>query len=77
MNDPIPSVLNAQVDWKWCRGRGKLEALVMKTAHMRNTILNHSGVFACHVRFILRDGEDYEVGKGKPVGFYKMDLDIV
>lgn len=77
VNDPIPAVLNPWVDWKWCWGRGKLEARVMKTTHMRNTILNHSSVFAYHVRFILRSGEDYEVRKGKLAGFYKMDLDIV
>lgn len=77
VDDPIPAALNAQVDCKWCRGRGKLEARVMKTTHMRNTILNHSSVFAYHVRFILRGGEDYKLQKGKLVGFYKMDLDIV
>lgn len=77
VDDPIPAVLSTQVDWKWCWGRGKLEALVMKTTHMSNVILNHSGVFACQVRFILRGGEDYKVRKSKLVGFYKMDLDIV
>lgn len=45
---------------------------------MRNVILNHSDVFACHVRFMLRGGEeDCKVGIGKLTGFYKVQLDIV
>lgn len=45
-----------------------------ETSHLRNTMLNHSGVFACHVRFLLRGGEDSEVGK--LVGFYQMGLAV-
>lgn len=59
------------------REGGKLEAVIKKTTHMFNAILNHSGVFACHVRFILRGGEDYKVEKGKLTDFYKMDVDTV
>lgn len=49
-----------------------------ESAHMRNVILNHSDVFACHLRLILRGGEeDYKVGKRKLTGFYRVQLDIV
>lgn len=64
MNDPIPAVSNAPVDWKWCQARGKPEALVMKTIHVRNAISNHSSMFTYHIRFILRGGEDYRLGQG-------------
>lgn len=62
VNNPVPAVLNAWVDRQWCWGRGKLEALVMKT--MSNAIRNHGGVFVYPARFTLRVGEDSEVGKG-------------
>lgn len=46
-----------------------------ETTHLRKTMLNHTGVlFACHVRFLLRGGEDSEVGK--LVGFYKDGLAV-
>lgn len=59
-------------------GKRKTRSTGNETARMRNMILNHSGVFACHVRFMLRGGEeDYKVAKGKLIGFYKMQLDTV
>lgn len=77
MDDAILGVLNAWLDGEWCWEREK-RSTDNESAHMRNVILNHSDMFACHVRFILRDGEEgYKVGKGKLIGFYKMQLDIV
>lgn len=59
-------------------GKGKTGNTGNETAHMRNMILNHSDLFACHVRFILRGGEEgYKVGREKLIGFYKMQLDTV
>lgn len=60
-------------------GKGKTGSTGNETARMRNNmILNHSDVFACHVRFMLRGGEgDCKVGKGKLMGFYEVRLDIV
>lgn len=55
-------------------GKGKMGVTGNETTHLRNTMLNRSGVFACCVRCLLRGGEDSEVGK--PVGFYKMGLAV-
>lgn len=78
MDDAIPAVLNAQVDGEVVLGKGKTGNTGNETGHMRNMILNHSDVFACHVRLMLKGGEeDCKVGKGKLIGFYAVKLDIV
>lgn len=59
-------------------GKGKTGSTGSEIAHMRNVILNHRDVFACHVRLMLKGGEeDYKVREGKLTGFYKMQLDTV
>lgn len=78
MDDAIPAVFKCLGRWEVVLGKGKTGSTGNEAAHMRNVILNLSVVFACHVRFILRGGEeDCIVGKGKLMGFYEVQLDIV